>query len=273
MVKASKLTVANPSVANLTVSKLTVSKLTVALDIFELLAGRAEGLSLAAIAGAVGGSEADAAMVLHTLELRGYVLRDAASGLYFFSMMAFELAHRHDPVRGLREAALPPMRALAAEIEQSCNLGVLKAGSIVIIAQVESPTGFGFRVRVGADFVVERTPTGAVLAAFGGAPGSLPSANSAATAADDEAWLVRVQRVRERGFERSADGLHPGIIDIVFPVFSAAGTAIAALTVPYVSTSYSTASAQTVEKRTAEAARRISLALGAEPLVISNFHS
>ena len=132
----------------------------------ERLADTAGGLSQAAIAEAVGRSVGQIFRVLQTLESRGYLHRDGASGLYFFSIMTFELANRHDPVRGLRQAALAPMRRLSDEVQQSCNLGMLEAGRILILAQVESPASFGFRVRVGAEFPVESTATGAVLVAF-----------------------------------------------------------------------------------------------------------
>lgn len=236
----------------------SVPALDKALDILELLADQAGGLSQAAIADAVGRSVGQIFRVLQTLETRGYLYRDSASGLYFFSIMAFELANRHDPVRGLRQAALAPMRRLSDEVQQSCNIGMLEAGRILILAQVESPASFGFRVRVGAAFPVESTATGAVLLAF-----AAPRDREALLAeVDDAALLARVARVAKQGFERMADSLQPGITDIVFPVIGASGSAVAALTVPYVATTFSGARAQLVEDRARAAAAEISLALG-----------
>ena len=53
-----------------------------------------------------------------------------------------------------------------------------------------------------------------------------------------------------------------GITDIVFPIFGRTQTAVAALTVPYVATSFSAARTQVVEDRAREAAETISGALG-----------
>ncbi|WP_394769705.1 IclR family transcriptional regulator [Lacisediminihabitans sp.] len=237
----------------------SVPALDKALDILELLADTAGGLSQAAIAEAVGRSVGQIFRVLQTLESRGYLHRDGASGLYFFSIMTFELAHRHDPVRGLRQAALGPMRRLSDDVQQSCNLGMLEAGRILILAQVESPASFGFRVRVGAEFPVESTATGAVLVACA-APGDRDAMLSTAA---DPAFAARVARVAEQGFERMADSLQPGITDIVFPLIGASGVALAALTVPYVATTFSGARAQFVEERARAAAAEISAALGA----------
>lgn len=260
----------------------SVPALDKALDILELLAGQSAGLGQGAIAERVGRSVGQVFRVLQTLEARGYLYRDQASGLYTLSMMMFELAHRHDPVRGLAAAALGPMRALADELAQSCNLGVLEGGRILIIAQAESPASFGFRVRVGADFPIESTATGAVLTAFA-APdartGSGADAESKALGTTALATTVLdtvlatavlattaldtvLKTVRERGFERRADHLQPGITDLVFPVFGAAGFAVAALTVPYVATSFSSSGEHAVEDRARAAAAEISFALG-----------
>ncbi len=225
----------------------SVPALDKALDILELLARRAGGLSQAAISAEVGRTVSQLFRVLQTLEVRGYLVRDPGSGLYTLSMAMFELAHRHDPVRGLVAAAIGPMRALAESVRQSCNLGMPDAGRILIVAQVESPAAFGFRVRVGAEFPLESTATGAVLAAFADGAGASDS---------------RYSEIRSRGFERRSDNLQPGITDIVFPIFGVGEAAIAALTVPYVATSFSGSAAEVVEREARAAASAISGALG-----------
>ena len=108
-----------------------------ALDILELLADEADGLTQTGIAEAVGRNVSQIYRVLATLERRGYVSRDDRSGRYLLSMALFDLAHRHPPLRGLVQLAAGPMRALADEIRQSCNLSVDDAGAVRIIAQAD----------------------------------------------------------------------------------------------------------------------------------------
>ena len=208
------------------------------LDILELLAGTSGALSQSEIADATGRSTGQIFRMLSTLERRGYVFRDKRSGLYVLAMKLFELAHQHPPLRGLVSVALPIMQELAHQARQSCNLAVLDGAvldgtEVRVIAQVESPADFGFRVRVGAAFDVATTATGAVLIA-----GSAES-------------LVR------------ADTLHPGITDVVAPVRSASGT-VAALTVPYVATTFSEVDAEQVLQLAARAAKEISDVLQGE---------
>ena len=194
-------------------TEYSVPALDKAFDVLELLADSVRPLSQTEIAEATGRTVSQLFRVLTTLEGRGWLLRDPDSGLYSFSMAAFDLAHRQPALRGLLDASLPPMRALSEQVRQSCNLSVLDAGAVRVIAQVESPADFGYRVRVGAVFPADTTATGAVLTGTHGGEGLL----------------------RE-------DPLQAGITDLVVAVRSAAaphGRARAALTVPYVATSFS----------------------------------
>jgi DNA-binding IclR family transcriptional regulator len=191
-------------------TEYSVPALDKAFDVLELLADSVRPLSQTEIAEATGRTVSQLFRVLTTLEARGWLLRDPDSGLYSFSMAAFDLAHRQPALRGLLDAALPPMRALSERVRQSCNLSVLDAGAVRVIAQLESPADFGYRVRVGAVFPAESTATGAVLT--GAHPGE--------------------SLLRE-------DPLQAGITDLVIPIRRPDGQARAALTVPYVATSFS----------------------------------
>ncbi|WP_341953988.1 IclR family transcriptional regulator [Salinibacterium sp. TMP30] len=203
------------------------------LDILELLAATSGALSQSEIAEATQRSTNQIFRVLSTLERRGYVFRNKQSGLYVLSMRLFELAHQHPPVRGLISVALPVMQELAQDTRQSCNLALIDGTEVRVIAQVESPADFGFRVRVGAAFDIATTATGAVLAA------------------DSPQSLVR------------ADTLQPGITDVVAPVRGASGT-VAALTVPYVATTFSEVDAERVLQLATRAAKEISDVLRGE---------
>ena len=200
------------------------------LDIIELLAHRAGGVSQTEIAEATGRTLGQIFRVVATLERRGYIARDRQSGLYVLSMKLFDLAHRHPPLRGLVAIATPAMRSLAERVRQSCNLSVLDADRVRVIAQVESPADFGYRVRVGAIFPTDSTATGAVLIA------------------DSPEPLMR------------PDAMQGGIVDLVVPVRDGQQT-VAALTVPYVATTFSGSEAATVLEATLDTAAEIAAQL------------
>lgn len=200
-----------------------------ALDVLELLAESPEPLTQSQVAEAAGRSVGQVFRVLATLERRGFIVRERSGG-YLLSTRLFDLAHRHEPLRGLRAAALPVMHDLADQVRQSCNLAVLDGDRVRVIAQVESPADFGYRVRVGALFDAASTATGEVLR---GAP----------------------ETVR-------ADALQPGITDVVVGVRGPGGATAAALRVPYVSTSFSTVAHDEVVAHARRAARAIEQVLG-----------
>lgn len=185
-----------------------------ALDVLELLAEQSGSLAQSEIADGVGRTPSQIFRVLQRLERRGWIVRDRQSGLYVLSTRMLDLAHRQPPLRGLVTAALAPMRDLAEAARQSCNLSVLDADRVRVIAQVESPADFGFRVRVGAEFPLT-TPAGRMLS------------------------LTEAQRDGFEGFIRQDDAVQPGITDLVVPITGAGGTVAAALTVPYVATTFS----------------------------------
>ena len=221
-----------------------------ALDILEVLADSSGLMSQLEIAKAVDRSPGQIFRPLMRLEKRGYIFREKQSGLYQLSMRIFDLAHRQEPLRSLLTAAVPVMRDLAAEVGQSCNLGILDTEQVRIVAQVESSADFGFRVRVGALFDLAHTATGNVLAAF-----------SAGTYDGiDEDLLASI---RTDGGLVLPDSAQPGITDVVVPILRSNGQdAVAALTVPYISTSYSSSGVDVVRVTALQAAHEIQVALG-----------
>jgi DNA-binding IclR family transcriptional regulator len=231
------------------------------LDILELLAETEGGLSQLEIAQAIGRSPGQIFRMLATLERRGYLFRSRQSGLYTLSLRLFELAHRHEPVRALSAAGLPVMRRLADELQQSCNLAVLDAQLVRVIAQVESPSDFGFRVRLGALFPLD-TATGLVLTAFGASDAVQPAAAGSGTVGS-VLGQSRLEEMLAQHVLELPDSRQPSITDVVVPILREDGTAAAALTVPYVATSLSAKAPSTVIARAQEAALEIagSLAL------------
>lgn len=205
-----------------------------ALDILEALADEGGGLSQGEIAALVGRTPSQVFRVLQRLERRGWIVRERPSGLYLLSTKMLELAHRHPPLRGLVAQALPVMRAVTDAVHQSCNLSILDAGRVRVIAQVESPAAFGFRVRVGAEFPIA-TPAGRVLTS--GAPD---------------------------GCLRADDSLQPGITDLVAPVLDRDGVTVAAITVPYIATSFSERGIDSVLAEVRSAGRAVSSLLQGE---------
>jgi DNA-binding IclR family transcriptional regulator len=129
------------------------------------------------------------------------------------------------------------------------------------VLQVESPADFGFHVRVGATFPVAPTATGALLAAFSSARAQ-DDLLSGLSDDDQAAFTARMRDAKTAGYIELPDARQPSIVDLAFPVLDFSGVARAALTVPYVSTSFSELDVGSVRERAAEAVARIASRLG-----------
>src|SRR5919112_6252920 len=118
-----------------------------------------------------------------------------------------------------------------------------------VIARGESPADFGYQVRVGARFPLESTATGAVL--------SWRSPDAAVDLAPGEAALLA------DGYLARPDPKQAGITDVSVAIRGARGETIAALTVPYVGTSYSEAGLDAAGAESRSAAAAVSPPAGA----------
>lgn len=211
------------------------------LDILEILGASEKGLSMSMIAERLSRSVSEIFRMLAVLEQRGYVHQVPDSDHYAITLKLFELARKHLPVKKLTEAALPIMRKLAYEIEQSCHLVVYYQGKGLVIAQQDSPGARVFTVRMGAEAPLISSCSGHILLAFADETlrarmieeyvkfankdsKPLPSARSLSGT---------IRRVIRLGHERIQSPIIKGVEDIGYPVFDAYGQIQAALVVPF----------------------------------------
>jgi DNA-binding IclR family transcriptional regulator len=206
------------------------------LDILELIAERPEGLSQSEIARALGRTVGEIFRMLNCLVERGYLTIQRPGDRYVVTFKMFELAHRHGVVERLLSNALPLMKELAAHVHQSCHLALIEGGHATVVAHVDSPGHVGFSVRVGSVLSLPSTAAGRVLLAFQTSEDRaryLSRATKDSDLGDLNSLAAALERVRARGYE-SLDGTRiRGIHDVGYPVLDQRGSAIAALSVPY----------------------------------------
>jgi len=207
------------------------------LDIIERLADHPEGLSLAELAKELGRTTAEIFRMVVTLETRGYLL--AAGDRYVLSLLLFQLAHRHQPVRSLVSTALPLMTQLAKQAGQSFHLCVYQKGRVLIVAGVESPERWGFALKVGTLIGMTDTASGQVLLAFQEEPQraemlELHVPVEGEQVVDSEQLAKDLAQIRRHGNARMSSRQVKGVKNLAYPVFGRDGHAIAALTTPYI---------------------------------------
>jgi DNA-binding IclR family transcriptional regulator len=130
------------------------------------------------------------------------------------------------------------MREFSNRAEQACHLAVFDRGSVVVIAQQDSPTYWGISIRVGAQINLFNTGSGHILLAFRDEKQRGMMIKEQQRREDDipmpDDLDDRLHVIQERGFETMDSLQTTGVRNISAPVLALDGNALAALTCPYI---------------------------------------
>ncbi len=208
------------------------------LDILELLAGVDGGLTQAEIAKRLDRSPNEFYRMLDRLVRRGYVAR-LDGDRFALTLKLFGLAQMHVPTRRLASFAMPLMRELGETSHQANHLVVYDRGHPVVIAQQEAPGYWGISIRIGSRMGLFDTGSGHVLLAFRSREArAMMVCEHVGSGGDGDrmtpAFEARLNQVVTRGYEMMPSAQTAGVINLTAPIVIADGTAIAALTVPYI---------------------------------------
>ena len=245
------------------------------LDILELLAHQPEGLTKSQMARELDRSVSEIFRMLLCLERRGYIAQ-LSEERYSLTLKLFKLVQEHPPTERLIVDAFPVMNRLAHDTLQSCHLGVLEGGRVAILAQVNAPSNIGFYVKLGSTVDIMEAASGHVILAHQDhmqrertlAEWSRETAKKPPRDLD-----VHLARIRKAGYEKRASYLVKGIVNISFPICDDRGSAVGALTVPYIQYSGSKISSSQVIDTLRRSAAEITAALGGSNPVPSSSKS
>jgi DNA-binding IclR family transcriptional regulator len=234
------------------------------LDVIELLAHQPGGLTKSEISRELKRTVSEIFRMLLCLERRGYIAQ-VESERYALTLKLFRLVQEHPPTERLITEALPVMHHLAHETQQSCHMGIIEGAQVTILAQVNPSTSIGFYVKLGSSVELMEATTGYVILAH------QDEEHRARTLAewkrltgddlpaDLHAHLARVKR---QGFESRPSYKVRGVTNISYPIFDERGSAIGALTVPYIQLIEAVANASQVSAALKKASREITAAIG-----------
>lgn len=235
------------------------------LDILELLASKTNPVSQSRIAAELDRSISEVFRMLSCLLDRGYIARSENGDGFSLTMRLHNLAHNWPPSKRLLEVALPEMRAVAEEMEQSCHLGVYSSGKLYVAAEAQSPLPVALTVKVATDFPLLQTASGRVLLAWQTARvrDNWIIASDPEFSPNDRLDLIsRLEIIRNDGVEITQSDRVKGLKDVSCPVLDQNGDAIAAMTVPYLALLNSSFSVEEVTVRVKVAARTVSQRMG-----------
>jgi DNA-binding IclR family transcriptional regulator len=234
------------------------------LDVIELLAHQPAGLTKSEISRELKRTVSEIFRMLLCLERRGYIAQ-VDNERYALTLKLFKLVQEHPPTERLITEALPVMHQLAQETQQSCHMGIIEGAQVAILAQVNAPTAIGFYVKLGSSVELMEASTGFVILAHQDDEHRARTLTEwkrltgEQVPADLSAHLARIKR---QGFESRPSYKVRGITNISYPIFDERGSAIGALTVPYIQHMVVIANATQVGAQLKKAAREITAAIG-----------
>jgi IclR family transcriptional regulator, KDG regulon repressor len=206
-----------------------------ALQVLRVLGDERRELALSEICYRVDLPKTTVFRYLQTLCVCGFVTHDHDTDLYRIGLRVWELGQSvHEPLR-VRELALPLMRALRDQFNETVNLGVLDGLEVVYLEIIESRRSLRMQAQLGGRDPIHSTALGKAVLAFlpeDQWPAHLPSDLTPRT----ERTVVsrgRVQQAlaqaRERGYAFDDEENEEGARCIAAPIFNHQGQAVAAV--------------------------------------------
>jgi IclR family transcriptional regulator, KDG regulon repressor len=205
-----------------------------ALEVLEAFNG-AERLPLAEISQRVKLNKTRVFRLLQTLSAYGYIERDVKDGSY---SLGLKLCERAAGVRlDLRQAALPLMRELQRKFNETVNLGLIDAGEVLYLENIDSKHSFRVANVVGKRSSIHSSSLGKAIAAYleeeqvKGYFSKPLAKNTERTITDPEKLKAELVGVRRRGYALDNQEDTDGAACIGAPIFDSQGKPIAAISV------------------------------------------
>ena len=248
-----------------------IQSLQSALDVLEAFTLQERQLGISDISRKLGMNKSRVHRILVTLENSGYVNRNEETQKYRLGLKLFQLGHIVEEQMEVRHSALPVMKELALETEETINLNVIHDGHRMSVEKIESPHEIRQAVELGKTLPLYSGAPGKVLLA------NLPEAKrneiihhvvlqrmGPRTITDPEKLHTELEKVREVGYSVSFEETYLGAVSIAAPVRNFSGTVIAAISITGPVSRFSTEKIDKFIPLAIRAGKVISKALGFE---------
>lgn len=204
-----------------------------ALELLEMLAESAPDLPAHSLAKKLGVSRNKAFRLLATLENRGMVEREDATGSYRLGLSALELAQKFLKSAPLIELAHPIMEKLAREHNEAVYMTVIKGDDVLFLDMVDSAQPVKAVPLVGRRFPFFTNAAGKAIRALESRDlleHFLKRRSKKERLPDMVTLESELNSIRGKGFAVDIGGLGDGIISVAVAVRDYAGKVVGALT-------------------------------------------
>jgi PcaR/PcaU/PobR family beta-ketoadipate pathway transcriptional regulator len=208
-----------------------------ALSILELFSDKRPSASVSEVAELTGLNRATCYRFCQTLRQLGY-LEEMGDRRFRPGLKAVSLAHSALSSRELPELALPYLRRLREEINETVNMGLLDDTEVVYVARVLSDHLISLRLYVGSRLPAYASSLGRAMLAF------MPEDESEAildrselqpltghTIVDRKRLTAELRRIREQGYALNDQEVANGLRGVAAPVLTDSGRPLAAINI------------------------------------------
>jgi IclR family transcriptional regulator, KDG regulon repressor len=208
-----------------------------ALRVLELVAEKRRDVSLTEVSTTLGLPKTTTFRYLRTLSATGFLRYDVVTDLYAIGVKFRALARVDSRIQNVRSLALPAMRELMEQFNETINLGIPDGGDIVYIEMAEPSRNLRMQARIGQRHPLHSTALGKAVLAY------LPPKEQDAllssglkaitlnTITDAVALRRQLSEVRAQGYAIEIEETEEGAMCIGAPILDEAGRPVAALSV------------------------------------------
>ncbi|WP_309130617.1 IclR family transcriptional regulator [Brevibacterium sp.] len=241
-----------------------------AFDILELFGDADRDLASAEIVERTNLPRTSVHELLMTLVERKYLQRDDTTGRYRLGLSVFRLGNAFADQLDLHEVGQRVARQVAAECDETVNVGILDGFNVVYLCKIDSTQAVRMISRTGGQAPASCTGVGKALLAYLpdhrleelAKPGAL-AALTPRSITDPRELLAQMQRIRETGVAFEAGESTPDVSCAAAPVRNHRGEVVASLSVSVPDMRWRQRSEDEWAELVRHGARRLSEELGA----------
>jgi len=221
----------------------TITKVCRVLDAFR----QRPSLGVTEVAQETGLLPSDVHRLLSSLELYGYVEQDSHSKKYHLGLHVLKLGYTVLQRLELREIGRPLFRHLSEEIEATVNMAILdtREREIIFVEQVDSPSEWQIKPRIGARAAPHCTALGKVLTAFADPALARRVVKKFGLEKGTEHTITTMEElerelalVREQGYALDREEAVEGACCVAVPVRDHTGAVVAAISASMMATRF-----------------------------------
>lgn len=239
-----------------------------ALQVLDCLGDGGRGMALTEISHRVGIPKTTVFRYLRTLEACGFVDHDRDADIYTLGLRLYELGRAVNKRLHFREIAIPYMKNLRDQFNETVNLGVLDGDEVIYLEMVESRYALRMQAEVGSRDPVYTTALGKTILAH------LPeeqrelylqatlTPRTENTLTDRAALEADLERTRECGYALDNQENELGARCVGVPIFDSDGCVVAAMSVSSPVSRLTEEREQDIIERLLEAGEEVSRKLG-----------